>query len=101
MIRVLVDAGANVDARDDDQCTPLHLAAMENGRMAAWRNPSADVIRALVEAGADLEACDDDQWTPLHMAAGYNQGAVKVLIELGASVNVLNRAILASLGSCF
>ena len=88
MIRALVGAGANLDARsrfddDHDSCTPLHVAALSS--------KSGDVIRALVKAGADVDARDDIQRTPLHLAASKNQCAVEMLIENGANVNLLNK----------
>ena len=41
-------AGASLDTKDDDGCTPLH---------AAVRSP--DVVAALVRAGADVNARDN------------------------------------------
>ena len=64
VIRVLVDKGADIEARDEYQYTPLHRAADSN--------PSADVIRALVDKGADIDARDYWQNTPLHHAAKCN-----------------------------
>ena len=89
VIRALVEGGAVVDARVDDddssnpQFTSLHFAARFN--------PSADVIRALLDKGADIEARDKYQNTPLHEAAINNPGQVKLLLERGANVNVLAR----------
>ena len=60
VIQALLDAGANVEVKDDkDGKTPLHFAAGING---------TQVIRALLDAGADLEATDDYGRTPLHYA---------------------------------
>ena len=55
----LVDRGADVDARDEFQRTPLHEAC-GNGHM--------ELAMALVDRGADVDAEDDDQRTPLHYA---------------------------------
>ena len=54
---VLVTAGANMEARDDDGNTPLHDADY----------PA--LVEALVAAGANLEARDQRGRTPLHHAA--------------------------------
>ena len=78
VVKVFVESGAVVDARDSDQYTPLHYAARHN--------KSSDVIRALVKAGADIDARDKYQYTPLHYAARFNPSVVKPLIECGANV---------------
>jgi hypothetical protein len=44
---MLIEAGAAVEARDDQQETPLHIAAQEG---------SSEVCRVLIEAGAAVEA---------------------------------------------
>ena len=62
VIRALVEAGAEVNARADDGRTPLMFAAQGT--------PSAEVIQALVEAGAEVDARTDDGVTPLMYAAG-------------------------------
>ena len=73
------DAGADVDARDDDGWTALMWAAQE-GR--------ADAVRLLIGAGADVDIDDDDGWTALMLAAGEGRAdAVRLLIGAGADVN--------------
>jgi uncharacterized protein len=47
-----LDAGADVNARDDRQQTPLHWAAMKG---------HTDLARLLIDKGADLNARDDRQ----------------------------------------
>ena len=70
--------GANIEAQDVNQWTPLHRAA--------WRG-HAEAIRALFEAGANIEAQDNFQQTPLHRAAYYGHTEViRVLIEAGANI---------------
>ena len=50
MVRALVDAGADIEAKAkaNGDLTPLHYAAGNND------NPA--MVRALVDAGADIEA---------------------------------------------
>ena len=50
MIRVLIDAGADLAATDIEGATPLHTAA-NNGRVGA--------TRVLLRAGANKEAKDE------------------------------------------
>ena len=84
-VRVLVDAGADLDAQDSAfGFTPLH-AAVEQGQ--------TEVVRLLVDAGADLDARGGVfEYTPLHMAAklGRTESA-RLLIEAGADLKALAR----------
>lgn len=56
MVRLLLSEGADVNARDCMEKTPLHLAIQFN---------NADVVRELIYEGADVNAKDDDGKTPL------------------------------------
>ena len=76
--KVLVQAGANVNARDRDEKTPLHLAA------ESWKDKS-DICKVLIEAGAIVDAEDKDYFSPLHCA--FNVEVCKVLLQAGANVN--------------
>ena len=82
-IRVLLAAGADVDARNGSGATPLHVAA------GVSRNGA--VIAELVEAGADLNARDREGNTPLH-ASWHNQDhrVAYLLLELGADGTLVN-----------
>ena len=60
VVRVLLEAGANKDATDEDSDTVLHLACDEC---------HLEVARLLIEAGANKEATCVDGLTPLHWAA--------------------------------
>jgi ankyrin repeat protein len=76
IVRPLVEHGANVNARDQSQSTPLHLA---------W---DAEIVQLLVEHGADVNARDQFQLTPLHIASSVGKTrTVQLLIEHGADVN--------------
>lgn len=61
MVKLLVEHGATVDARDDAQCTTLH-AASEGGHPV--------VVELLLRLGADIDARNQRQQTPLHYACG-------------------------------
>lgn len=88
VISVLIDAGADIAARDEIDQTPLHRAAGE-GEVA--------VVEALLAAGADVEAWTRhpdghgrlENYTPLHAASGGNEdpAVVAALLEAGADVN--------------
>ena len=82
----LLDAGANVHARDRDARTPLHIAA-SHGCMLG--------IERLVAAGADTDAVDRDGSTPLIAAlqCGHDHralGKVRALLLAGAAPEATN-----------
>jgi ankyrin repeat protein len=60
MARLLLEHGADVNARGWRLRTPLHLAAFEG---------SIDGSRLLVERGADVDAQNDDDQTPFAIAS--------------------------------
>ena len=81
VVRVLLDAGAELEARD-------WLWGMTSLAHAAWSNDNPDVVRLLLDAGADLNARDEfSDATPLHMA-GHNENpdAVRALLDAGADL---------------
>ena len=77
--RLLLDAGADVNADSHSLVTPVHQAA------------TVDVMALLIERGADVDAQDSKGRTPLHLAC--RRGAVELaefLICLGARTLIRN-----------
>ena len=72
----LIAQGADVNARDEYECTPLHYHAQVN---------NIKKVALLLERGADIEAQDKYKNTPLHFAE-YNAEAAQLLIEKGADI---------------
>ncbi|PKU59236.1 probable signal recognition particle 43 kDa protein, chloroplastic isoform X2 [Dendrobium catenatum] len=87
-IKVLAEAGVNVDQRDGAGLTPLHMAA-GYGRAGA--------VRALVEAGADAEAEDQRGRTALDLArevmGATSKGDFGRRVALEATVVEVERAV--------
>jgi len=81
-VRELIDAGADVNARNTSGSTPLYLASDE------------DIVKLLIDAGADVNAMDTSGTAPLHNASKMgNTNIVRLLIDAGADVNVKNNDI--------
>lgn len=76
-LRVLVDAGADVNAQDLKGNAPLHGAAF-GGNEAG--------VDLLLEAGAAVDVVDAEGFSPLHWAArNGHEGVVRRLLEAGAN----------------
>ena len=67
LVRTLLDAGAAINARDEDGRTALMLAAMEG---------HLDTVAALLDAGADVEARDNDGKTAQDLATAEGQNEI-------------------------
>lgn len=81
-MKLLIDAGADVNYVDDDSSTPLHVAAYRD---------NLDCLKELIANGADVNA--SDFWsTVLHSAAnGGSVECLKELIACGADVIAIDK----------
>ena len=110
----LLNTGADPNAKDDYNVTPLHLAA-ENGHLElvrtllqhsvdvnaatatlvdptplhkASRRGHVDIVRLLIQNGANVNTGVGRNWTPLHLVSFWGKAEIaRVLIEHGADVN--------------
>lgn len=92
VLRYLIGAKADLNARTPDRDTPLMLAALF-GDEEQKQNPGAfarydNAVRALVDAGARLDPADLNGYSALSYAAyAGRENAVRYLLERGARVN--------------
>ena len=78
-LRLFVDGGADVNARNTDGHTPLHFAVY-------WAMPTR-YVASLLAAGADPNARDRLGRVPLHLLAEHHADTVQIieaLVEAGA-----------------
>ena len=82
VISLLLDGGADINARSISGSTPLHLAASFQ---------TAEIVALLLDRGADINSRDMDGETPLHLAVRHNtSGVVELLLYRGADINARN-----------
>ncbi|NCG57103.1 MAG: hypothetical protein GWP35_09400 [Proteobacteria bacterium] len=80
IVPLLLEKGAEVNARDTDGFTPLMWAA---------RSSTPEIVQLLLEKGADVNARTTGGFTPLMVAAGNSKGKSaeikQLLIDAGAT----------------
>ena len=90
----LIKAGVDLNPRNQDEQTPLHMALEGDGN---WPGPfHKDAARILIEAGADVNAVNARGYSCLASAC-YHADLVKLLKEHGAAVTA--DAILAAVNT--
>lgn len=85
-IFLMLDAGADIFAKDNDGCIPLHYAA---------RNGNYEIIQFLVQKGANIDKVDNEGRTPLfygieNFYVMESIEIVKLFVSLGADINHLD-----------
>ena len=80
IIKILLEIGANVNAKDSRLASPLHLAAMRGYH---------EVVRTLLEYGAIPNSLDMCKITPLKHAAYRGEAkTIEILLEYGADPSI-------------
>ena len=105
---MLIESGANVNAKGNDGETPMHQAAMKNaeGALTVLLNRGAHVdsrlpldgstalhqavernagraVAVLLEHGANIDATANDGWTPLHTCIVKSRSSYMFGIDCG------------------
>ena len=81
-IITLLGRGADIEARNRGNQTPLHVAIYKS---------QASTIITLLDRGADIEARDENGDTPLHIAVQRRQSeAILSLLDRGADAHAKN-----------
>ena len=89
-LRLLVQAHADVNARNDLRQTPLHQLLL-NARSSDAEK--LEMAKFLLASGADPKLADESGQTPLHLAAQAGAAPIaEVLLSYGAQVNARNVA---------
>ncbi|KAJ6017363.1 Pfs NACHT and ankyrin domain protein [Penicillium sp. IBT 35674x] len=80
---LLIDKGANVNAKDKCGRTPLLQVLMDENE---------ELARLLIDNGANVNDSDDNGWSPLLWAVvGGNKEIARLLINKGANVNISDK----------
>lgn len=90
MVELLVKRGANVNAKNKFNYTPLHKAVFNFVEGKRKEKDCKKILDLLISNGANLNAQDNNGNTPL-MTAIQKTTPAKILIAKGADVNLANK----------
>lgn len=75
-VKQLIELGADLDTKNENQQTALYIAA---------KNNQFAILKYLIEQDADIQAKEKDNWSILHRAVESNHlSMARYLIEKGA-----------------
>jgi ankyrin repeat protein len=77
---LLLDRGANFDAKDESENTPLHLSSIFG---------HDEIVDLLIQHKVDVDMFNAQGQAPLHLASLYgNPESIKLLLAAGAKINI-------------
>ena len=79
VVKQRLEAGTDVNAKDEKGWAPMHLVAIDGNKVIA---------ELLLKSGANVNERTDTGWTPLHLAD--NKKIAQLLITKGANLNAKN-----------
>ena len=81
-VKLLIDAGADLNAVDNNGKTALHHASSKG---------NTDIVRLLIAAGANTKAKDGNYHTALQSASYYNRaGVISLLMKADGNTYMLH-----------
>ncbi|PJZ55500.1 ankyrin repeat domain-containing protein [Leptospira barantonii] len=85
--KYFIENGADVNAKDDDGQTPLHLATY-------FAEDKKEILKLLLKHGAKINSKNNQGQTPLHIAArGWNRRwLVEYFLSQGANPNIKDKS---------
>lgn len=87
IVQHLIEAGANVMARDDELDTPLHLALKDRGA-SQFSSGCLRTVQWLLISGADMHARNRKGRTPVSMAMQIKGSDIGCLFKKGSRIAV-------------
>ena len=88
-MEILINAGADIDVRDEWKQTPLIIASKCN---------QSEIVEFLIKAGANLNAVDDQNDTAFSWACYFNDyRAMESLVRAEADLTIVNKAGLSAI----
>lgn len=83
VVKILLNNGIDVDVKDEDGFTPLHIAALRN---------NFGFVNILLDNGANIDAEANDGSTALHCSTENNSPeTLKVLLDRKAKIDAKNK----------
>ena len=80
IVRLLLEYGANLNTRDNEGRTPLHLVS-DSRWGDLWLSARLEIARILLSHGADVDVEDEKGRTPLQAAFASGQTEMAQLLS--------------------
>ena len=81
MTKILIEKGADINAKEINGYTPLHFAVMHE---------KIPIASMLIKHGSNVQSSCNSGNTPLHLACARSLELSKLLINNGGDVNAVN-----------